>query len=63
LVASAPNGQFVEYFPDDQVLNFRNLVDTQLQHEDGNLILPTTPGLGFQFDSDALERWAIDDWS
>ncbi len=63
LVAADPNGQFVEFFPDDQVLNFRNLVDTQLKYEDGDLLLPTTPGLGFSFDQSALDRWAIDDWS
>ncbi|WP_299360469.1 mandelate racemase/muconate lactonizing enzyme family protein [uncultured Paracoccus sp.] len=63
LVASAPNGQFVEFFPDDQVLNFRRLVDRQLEVRDGELVLPTGPGLGFGFDEDALGRYAVDDWS
>lgn len=63
LVASAPNGQFVEYFPDDQVLNFRRLVDRQLEVEGGDLLLPTAPGLGFGFDADAASRYALDDWA
>jgi L-alanine-DL-glutamate epimerase-like enolase superfamily enzyme len=63
LVASAPNGQFVEFFPDDQVLNFRRLVDRQLEIRNGELVLPTEPGLGFRFDEGALGRYALDDWS
>jgi L-alanine-DL-glutamate epimerase-like enolase superfamily enzyme len=63
LVASTPNAQFVEFFIDDQVLNFRRLVDTQLEFEDGQLKVPTTPGLGFRFDEKALDRYAVDAWS
>src|SRR5699024_6003855 len=63
LVGSAANGQFVEFFPDDQVLNFRNLIDTQLEFAGGRLKLPRTPGLGFDFDEQALARHAIDAWS
>jgi L-alanine-DL-glutamate epimerase-like enolase superfamily enzyme len=62
LVASTPNAQFVEYFMDDQVLNFRRLVDRQLEFKDGMLMLPTEPGLGFDFDEQALDRYAIDAW-
>ena len=63
LVASAPNGQFVEFFPDDAVLNFRRLVDRQLETRDGRLLLPTGPGLGFAFDEDAVDRHAMDEWT
>ncbi|MFA5521750.1 MAG: mandelate racemase/muconate lactonizing enzyme family protein [Castellaniella sp.] len=63
LVAATPNAEYVEFFPDDQVLNFRRLVDVQLQFADGHLTVPTAPGLGFGFDEQALERYAIDDWS
>ncbi|MBY6030556.1 mandelate racemase/muconate lactonizing enzyme family protein [Halomonas sp. DP8Y7-1] len=63
LVASAPNARMVEFFADDQVLNFRRLVDTQLEFADGNLLLPKTPGLGFNFCRDALERYASEPWS
>ncbi|HEU4374908.1 MAG TPA: enolase C-terminal domain-like protein, partial [Telluria sp.] len=63
LVAATPNARFVEYFSDDQVLNFRRLVDTQLQFADGNLVVPTAPGLGFGFDEQAVERYAVDKWA
>lgn len=59
LVAATPNARYVEFFPDDQVLNFRRLVDRQLRVEDGNLVLPTSPGLGFAFDERALSRYAL----
>ena len=62
LVASAPNVNMVEFFADDQVLNFRGLVDTQLEFANGQLLLPTAPGLGFGFDQAALERYAIEPW-
>jgi L-alanine-DL-glutamate epimerase-like enolase superfamily enzyme len=58
LVASTPNARFVEFFTDDQVLNFRNLIDTQLEFKDGNLLLPTTPGLGFAFDEKQVRKFA-----
>lgn len=63
LVASTPNAQFVEFFIDDQVLNFRRLVDTQLEFIAGELTVPTAPGLGFGFDEQALDRYAVDRWS
>ena len=62
LVASTPNAQYVEYFMDDQVLNFRRLVDRQLEFKDGMLMLPTEPGLGFDFDEQALDRYAVEPW-
>ena len=62
LVASIPNGQYVEFFPDDKVLNFSRLVDTQLQHEDGDLLLPTSPGLGFNFDEKMISKYTVDPW-
>ena len=40
LVSSAPNGLFVEYFPDDTVFNFGWLVDRELEVRDGGLVLP-----------------------
>ncbi len=58
LVASTPNARFVEFFPDDQVLNFRRLITMQLEHRDGSLLLPTGPGLGFDFDEKAVTRYA-----
>ncbi|MGQ0677345.1 MAG: mandelate racemase/muconate lactonizing enzyme family protein [Rhodospirillales bacterium] len=63
LVAAIPNCRFVEFFPDDQVLNFRRLVDRQLQVRDGDLLLPQGPGLGFGFDAKAVKRYAIETWA
>jgi len=57
LVAAFPNARYVEFFPDDQVLNFRRLVDRQLEFKDGRLILPTAPGLGFGFDEEAVSGY------
>mgnify|MGYP001375849148 CR=1 FL=1 len=58
LVAATPNARLVEYFPDDQVLNFRRLVDRQLACDHGNLVLHRGPGLGFGFDEAAIARFA-----
>ncbi|MBU3586129.1 mandelate racemase/muconate lactonizing enzyme family protein [Polynucleobacter sp. AM-26B4] len=59
LVAATPNARFVEFFVDDQVLNFRRLINKQLKFKDGDLILHTTPGLGFGFDEKAVKKYAI----
>lgn len=61
LVASAPNARYVEYFLDDQVLNFKRLVNRQLEMRDGNLLVPKGTGLGFEFDDDAVSRYAMGD--
>ncbi|MBC7780381.1 MAG: mandelate racemase/muconate lactonizing enzyme family protein [Proteobacteria bacterium] len=58
LVAATPNARFVEFFTDDQVLNFRNLIDTQLEFRKGRLMLPQTPGLGFGFDEKRVRKFA-----
>lgn len=63
LVGSTPNAVFVEHFPDSSVLNFRDLVDTQLEVRDGRLVLPTTPGLGFGFDEQAVQRYQTTAWA
>jgi L-alanine-DL-glutamate epimerase-like enolase superfamily enzyme len=59
LVASAPNGRYVEFFPDDQVLNFRKLINRQLETKDGDLFLPQFPGLGFEFDEGAVANYSL----
>jgi L-alanine-DL-glutamate epimerase-like enolase superfamily enzyme len=62
LVAATPNARFVEHFGDDQVLNFRNLIDRQLTVKDGRLDLPTEPGLGFDLLDDVVDAHAVDAW-
>ncbi len=58
LVAATPNARYVEFFTDDQVLNFRRLIDRQLDFKDGYVLLHQTPGLGFNFDEAAVSRYA-----
>jgi L-alanine-DL-glutamate epimerase-like enolase superfamily enzyme len=60
LVAAAPNARYVEFFPDDQVHNFRRLIDTQLEVRGGELVLPEGSGLGFDFDDARVEAYALD---
>ncbi len=57
LVAATPNARFVEFFLDDQVLNFRRLVDQQLEFKKGMVQLRQSPGLGFGFDEAAISRY------
>ncbi|UZF95885.1 mandelate racemase/muconate lactonizing enzyme family protein [Bosea sp. NBC_00550] len=63
LVAATPNARYVEFFADDQVLNFRRLVDTQLTVRKGMIDLPQRPGLGFDFDAKALDTYAMTPWA
>lgn len=62
LVAATPNAHYVEYFRDDQVLNFRRLVSRQLEVRQGRIQLCQEPGLGFDFSSEAVERYALTPW-
>ncbi|HWI12864.1 MAG TPA: mandelate racemase/muconate lactonizing enzyme family protein [Burkholderiales bacterium] len=55
--ASASNAGHVEFMPDDHIVNFRRLIDTQLVAKAGDLLLPKTPGLGFGFDAGAVARY------
>ncbi|HAK53687.1 MAG TPA: racemase, partial [Gammaproteobacteria bacterium] len=59
LVAATPNARYVEFFPDDQVLNFRKLIDNQLKVKYGDLVLHQTPGLGFKFDEKVVAEYAL----
>ncbi|MBN8942586.1 MAG: mandelate racemase/muconate lactonizing enzyme family protein [Rhizobiales bacterium] len=63
LVASSPNGRFVEFFPDDKVLNFRRLIDRQLEIAGDGLKLPDAPGLGYRFEEAAIARCEAEAWS
>ncbi|MGE0798151.1 MAG: mandelate racemase/muconate lactonizing enzyme family protein [Lautropia sp.] len=57
LVAAVPNGSYVEFMPDDHIVNFRSLIDRQLEAKDGFLLLPKAPGLGFEFSAEAVHRF------
>lgn len=58
-VASAPNATYAEFMPDDHIVNFRRLIDVQIKDEEGQLLLPQTPGLGFVFAPDAMARYGV----
>ncbi len=62
LVAASPNGQFIEFFPDSKVFNFREIIDRQLEVRDGGVVLPSEPGLGYRFDEKAIVRFQADAW-
>ncbi|WP_454825176.1 mandelate racemase/muconate lactonizing enzyme family protein [Paraburkholderia xenovorans] len=59
LVASAPNATYAEFMPDSHIVNFRELIDTQVVAEKGQLLLPQTPGLGFHFPDEAIARYGV----
>lgn len=63
LVGATPNASFVEYFPGTDVLNFDMLTTSQLETQDGELVLPTDPGLAFDFDDEAVDKYALDEWA
>ncbi|MFJ1300014.1 mandelate racemase/muconate lactonizing enzyme family protein [Pseudomonadota bacterium AL_CKDN230030165-1A_HGKHYDSX7] len=57
LAAATPNARYVEFFWDDQVLNFRRLIDRQLTHRKGRVVLHQEPGLGFGFDEKQVTKY------
>jgi L-alanine-DL-glutamate epimerase-like enolase superfamily enzyme len=63
LVAATPNARYVEFFPDDQVLNFRRLVGTQIEVRNGHIEMSQRPGIGFDFNTAALEKYAMAPWA
>ena len=62
LVASTPNSGMVEYFPDAHVLNFRWLIDHQLEVAAGRIRLPDRPGLGMDLVEERVEKYLVDPW-
>src|SRR5690606_35549993 len=59
LVAATPNTTYVEWMPDDHIVNFRRLINRQLVAENGDILLPDGPGLGFEFDDAAIEQYGV----
>jgi len=54
-IAAAPNGFIVGFYPWAQPL-----FTTQAQIENGELVMPETPGLGLELDESALHTFALD---
>lgn len=59
LVAASPAAKYVEYFPTFEILNFGVLIDKPLVAKDGMIQVPEAPGLGFNFKTEVIERFAI----
>jgi L-alanine-DL-glutamate epimerase-like enolase superfamily enzyme len=62
LAASLPNIPYAECFVDDRIVNFRNLIDTQVEIRDGRLLLPEKPGLGYDYVEEAVSEFAVEPW-
>ena len=58
IVASTPNATFIEVFNDDTIVNFRRLIDTQPVVENGRVLLPQKPGLGYDYLPDVIDKYA-----
>ena len=54
-VAAAPNGLTVEHMP----WTF-DMFTEEPKVENGQIVLPQTPGLGVEFDEEKLARYAVD---
>jgi L-alanine-DL-glutamate epimerase-like enolase superfamily enzyme len=50
LVAAIPNGRYVEHIP-----QLRAVTKSQMKVEDGHAVAPDAPGLGIDWDSDAID--------
>jgi D-galactarolactone cycloisomerase len=57
LIASQPHGTFVECFHPDRDPFFWNLIANRPPIVDGELLLPNSPGLGWELDWDYIERY------
>lgn len=62
-VAAAPNGTWIEHFPDTRILNVTKLFTRSLDVRDGHALVPPEPGHGVELDDAALDRYADDGWA
>jgi L-alanine-DL-glutamate epimerase-like enolase superfamily enzyme len=62
LVAATPNATWVEYFVDQDIANWSRCFRSALQVADGNMVLPSSPGLGIEWDESAVDRFTLDGW-
>jgi L-alanine-DL-glutamate epimerase-like enolase superfamily enzyme len=54
LCAAAANVNYSEHMP-----WFTELFQERMEMVDGEIIIPDRPGMGFSFDADAVERFAV----
>lgn len=59
LLASISNGTYVECFHPDRDPMWWNLVANRPRLEAGELVLPDTPGLGWELDTDYIDRYRV----
>lgn len=59
LLASVPNGLFVECFDPDRDPIWWNLVANRPPLEDGHIVLPTQPGLGWELDQQYIDKYRL----
>jgi L-alanine-DL-glutamate epimerase-like enolase superfamily enzyme len=59
LIASISNGTYVECFHPDRDPIWWNLIANRPPLVDGQIRLPTEPGLGWELDEDYLERHRV----
>ncbi len=58
LLPSVSGGEFVEYFPDNSVLNFNRLIKgDEMTLDNGVLHLSKKAGIGFDFDEDVIQSF------
>lgn len=55
LAAAVPNALFVEYIP-----QLRSLLTKELEVADGYAVAPSTPGLGIEWDKEAIRRLRVE---
>jgi len=60
LLASMPNGTFVEAFTPQRDPIFWNLLANRKPLQDGHFLLPDGPGLGWTLDDDFIRRYRVD---
>jgi L-alanine-DL-glutamate epimerase-like enolase superfamily enzyme len=59
-LVAAVGAMCVEYFAlEEGIFNFESLITERLQVRDGALVLPRSPGVGLDFDPEALIRYAV----
>ena len=58
LVCAVPNGRYVEYIP-----QLDDITSTGLHIENGMAHAPNTPGIGIQWDEDALRHRALPEFN
>lgn len=60
LLASVPNGTYLECFHPDRDPVFWNLIANRNPTVDGTYEVPSGPGLGLELDEDFIERYRVD---